>query len=308
MATVTNGSEWPCGEGRAPQGNVLLLTAEDAPDDTVIPRLIAAGAALDRVEIVQMVRTGNKKRMFSLVTDLELLRRKVAEVGDVRLILIDPVSAYLGHGKIDSFRGTDVRAMFGPVADLAAELKIAIIGIMHFNKKTDVTNVLLRISDSLAFGAASRHVYGVINDAANERKLLVKGKNNHAPHNQKALAYHFGTRLVGRDPETGKEIWAPHILWEPRQVDVTATEAMQAASENKAPAARDEAKKFLRELLANGPVVVSEVEDAAKGHGIGWRTVERAKRELDIIVAKDGYQGRWVWRLPDRSSSPYWSD
>jgi putative DNA primase/helicase len=147
-AQTTQGGEWPCEEGRAPQGNVVLLSAEDDPSDTIVPRLAAAGADLDR-EIVKMVRGANGSRMFSLVTDVELLRQKVNEVGDVRMILIDPLSAYLGHGKVDSFRTTEVRAVLGPVCELAAELKVAIIGVMHFNKKTDVTNALLRVSDSL---------------------------------------------------------------------------------------------------------------------------------------------------------------
>jgi putative DNA primase/helicase len=147
-AQTTQGGEWPCEEGRAPQGNVVLLSAEDDPSDTIVPRLAAAGADLDRVEIVKMVRDANGSRMFSLVTDVELLRQKVNEVGDVRMILIDPLSAYLGHGKVDSFRTTEVRAVLGPVCELAAELKVAIIGVMHFNKKTDVTNALLRVSES----------------------------------------------------------------------------------------------------------------------------------------------------------------
>jgi hypothetical protein len=57
-------------------------------------------------------------------------------------------------------------------------MKVAIIGVMHFNKKMDVTNALLRISDSLAFGAVARHVYGVIDDSENGRKLFVRAKNN----------------------------------------------------------------------------------------------------------------------------------
>jgi AAA domain len=91
--------EWPCGEGRAPQGNVVLLTAEDDSSDTVVPRLASAGANLDRVEIIRMVRHADKARMFSLITDLPLLREKVLAVGNVKQIQIDPVSAYLGVKK-----------------------------------------------------------------------------------------------------------------------------------------------------------------------------------------------------------------
>ena len=305
-ARITNKTDkqWPCSEGTAPAGNVILLTAEDDPSDTVVPRLTAAGADLDRVHIVKMVRNQKGgRRMFSLVTDLELLRRKVVEVGDVVAIEIDPISAYLGHKKMDSFRTTDVRAVLSPLVELAAELKLAIIAIMHFNKKVDITNALLRISDSLAFGAAARHVYGVIADAEHERKLFVRAKNNlSARAKDKALAYDFTACEVGKDPDTGEAIWAPYVIWQPDYIDVTATEAMQAATETRSPTARDEAKKFLAELLANGPVARNEIEDAAEGNGIAWRTVERAKSELKIMAKKDGQNGEWMWRLPSLSN------
>jgi putative DNA primase/helicase len=297
-ARVTRGADWPCGEGRAPKGNVVLLTAEDDISDTVVPRLIAAGADLACVEIVRMVRTGNKTRMFNLMTDLPLLRQKIIAVGNVNLVEIDPVSAYQGIGKVDSFRTNDVRALLGPLVELAGELMIAVLGIMHFNKKTDVTNALLRISDSLAYGATARGVYCVVDDAENNRKLLVKGKNNIAPKNQPALAYGFGVQDVGRDPKTNTTILAPHILWHPDPVDVTATEAMNAAS--KSPAARDGAKKFLADILASGPVKKTEIEEAAEANCIATRTLWRAKDELGIVAKKgnSGFHDGWTWQLP----------
>jgi DNA polymerase len=297
-ARITRGLPWPCSEGRAPLGNVLLLTAEDDTADTVIPRLQAAGADLERIEIVRMVRDTGKQRMFSLVTDLYLLRQKVIEVGDVRMIQIDPISAYFGIGKIDSFRGTDVRAVLSPLIDLASDLKVAVLGIMHFNKRVDIVNALLRISDSVAFSAAPRHVYAVVNDPERRRKILVKAKNNLAPHDQKALAYDFAVREVGRDEQTGETICAPHIVWHAEHVDVTASEAMQAAAEGKAPAARDSAKTFLEDLLANGPVGSADVEEAAEANGITRRTLFRAKAELGIQAVKDGpvKDGQRIWR------------
>jgi transcriptional regulator of acetoin/glycerol metabolism len=91
---------------------------------------------------------------------------------------------------------------------------------------------------------------------------------------------------------------APFIVWEPDYGDVTATEAMQAASENKSPGVRDEAKKFLLAILANGPVAKGEIEDAAKAEGISERTLYRAKRELkNILAKKDAVDGGWTWRL-----------
>jgi putative DNA primase/helicase len=115
---------------RAPLGNVILLTAEDDISDTVVPRLQAAGADPDRGEIVQMVREAGKERMFSLIRDLELLRQRVIDVGDVKVVQIDPISAYFGVGKIDCFRTTDVRALLSPLVGLANELRVLILGVI----------------------------------------------------------------------------------------------------------------------------------------------------------------------------------
>jgi putative DNA primase/helicase len=300
-ARITRGSEWPCGEGRAPKGSVILLTAEDDLSDTVVPRLAAAGADLTKVHFIKMVRTnsGKSERMFSLVDDLELLRKKVTAIGDVVMVQIDPMSAYLGVGKVNSFRTTDVRAVLAPLVQLAAELKIAVLGILHFNKKLDVTNALLRISDSLAFGATARHVYAIIDDAEHGRKLMVKGKNNLAPGKQKALAYTFSEKVVDSDPVSGRPITAPYVAWRSEYVDVTASEAMAATNENKSPGARNEAKQFLLEYLADGPMPGKAIDDAAEAHGISKRTLMRARAELDIRITKRGFgkDGEWIWEL-----------
>ena len=99
----------------------MFLTAEDDLGDTVVPRLTAAGADLSRILILNMVREKGRKRMFSLISDLDLLRAKITEI-DAKAVLIDPVSAYLG--KTDSFRQTEVRNVITPLADLASELRV----------------------------------------------------------------------------------------------------------------------------------------------------------------------------------------
>jgi putative DNA primase/helicase len=307
-ARGTRGLEWPNGEGICPKGNVIILSAEENPSDSLAPRLKAAGADLSRIHFLNMVcdrdeKTGQpQRRMFSLVSDLEKLRRKIVEVGNVVAVLIDPISSYLGIGKVDSYRDTDVRAALGPLKDLAEEKKIAVITVMHFNKKVDITNALLRVSNSMAFVGLPRHAYGVINDAENARKLFVRAKNNDAAEaDNQTLAFHFDVKEVGTDPDSGEPIRAPFIVWEPGYVDVTATEAMTAASENKSPGERDKAKNLLLTLLAEGrEVFVDELKDTAAGHGIAWRTIRRAADDLEVVVDKDRStpKGKWFWKLP----------
>jgi hypothetical protein len=309
-ARVTTGGLWPCSEGRAPLGNIVYLQSEDGLGDTVVPRLVAAGADLARVHFISLVVEQGKKRMLSLRDDLDRLRKLVLEIGDVRVVLIDPVSAYMSGaaagGRIDTFRTGDVRAVLGPVSELAEELNIGVLGIMHFNKKADITNIVLRISDSLAFGAAARHVYAAIDDKENDRKLLVRGKNNLAPRNAcGTLAYRFNEKLVGNDPKTKAPIRAPFIEFDDAYVDITAAEAMRAVSDFTAPGTGERARTLLHNMLASGtPIPESTFRDMAKEEDISWPTMKNVKRKLRIKSVRSeslgiAGKGHWLWQWPD---------
>jgi putative DNA primase/helicase len=280
IANTTRGGQWPCNEGTAPAGNVIWFTAEDDIEDTVIPRLVAADADLTKVHIIGMAANPDgSPRMFNLATDLPLLQQKIEEIGDVVLVIIDPVSARLAEDK-----------------------RIALIGIMHFNKKADVTNAMLRIADSLAYVAAARHVYVVVDDAENDKaRLFVKAKNNLAP-DKHALRFMVGVRKVGYDQELESEIWAPHVLWDSEHVEVTATQAMEAeAAGGASKGAKQEAEEFLRSKLAHGPVLQSEIEEEAKANCISVAgALRRAKKELGIKARKETgkVDGGWLWELP----------
>ena len=299
-ARVSNGDLWPCGEGRALKGRVLILSAEDDVEDTIVPRLVAAGADLNQVEIVRMVRQGDSKRMFSLVSDLELLRHKVDELGDVVMIDIDPMSAYFGIGKIDAYRTSDVRGVLAPLTEFAAVKQVFVLGVLHFNKKVDVTNAMLRISDSLAFTATARHCYVVVDDPENERRLFVKAKNNLAP-DTKALSYSVNAIEVGKDEKTSKPIWAPRVVWGLEHVEITATQAMEAEAAGKSSSNPGEAaKKLLTDMLASGPIGKQEIEEAAAANCVSAATLRRAKDDLDIVAKKGGLKGGWTWELPEK--------
>jgi hypothetical protein len=121
-----------------------------------------------------------------------------------------------------------------------------------------------------------------------------------APRDTKALAYGFGAREVGKDKKTGKAIWAPHIVWYPQHVDVTATEAMQAAGSQSGYATR-EARDFLLERLEGGPVKGALICEEAKQNGISAATLRRAKKDLRIASHKEPgkVDGEWTWELPN---------
>jgi putative DNA primase/helicase len=296
-AAVTAGIALPCDEGTAPQGNVIWLNAEDGECDTVLPRQIAAGADTTRIHFVNSARVGGQDKNFSLVTDLHLLRETIRRIGNVKLVIIDPVSAYLGVGKVDGRSATDVRGVLTPLKDMAEELHVAVIGIAHFNKKDDIKSALLRVSDSIAYVAAARHVYAVIDDPEEKNsKLFVKAKNNLA-HDTKALRYGMNVKPVGHDAKLVVDITAPYIVWHSQHVEITANEAMAAAGGH---TAKREAQDFLLGRLGAGPVNSDEIMEEAKQEGIAVATLRRAKKELGIKSRKQrgNSDGAWMWELP----------
>jgi RecA-family ATPase len=249
IAAITTGGSWPCGEGQSPiKGNVVILSAEDGAADTIVPRLEAAGADLSRVVIVSAVRLdGNGRRTFNLQTDIDKLERKISEIGDVALVVIDPVSSYLG--KTDSHKNSEVRGVLEPLAEMADRTRVAVLSITHFNKPGSANTVkaLHRIIGSVAFSAAPRVAFAVIEDAENPgRYLVLHAKNNLAPAPQ-GLAYRLEQTIITNG------IVASRIGWETEPVAMTANQAM-AADAAGGEHQIDEAVKLLRDLLAEGPV------------------------------------------------------
>jgi hypothetical protein len=300
-AAQSTGGRWPCEEGRAPLGSAIFLCAEDAASDTIVPRLIAAGADCDRVHIVSAVCNDNGKghRAFNLQADLDLLENKIRELGDVRLVVIDPISSYMGP-KIDSHVNAAVRGVLEPVGELAARLRVAIVSITHPPKGTGVT-AINRFIGSVAFVAAARAAFMVARDAEDETcRLFLPVKNNLAPLG-KGLAFRLEQRLVG--PE-GNAVVASNIAWEERPITVSADEALRAADEgNSDQRAIDEATEFLRDKLEGGAIPVREVEEHARALGMSKRTLVRARKLLQVRAIKNDFGTGWSLALPDKTGS-----
>jgi hypothetical protein len=299
VAAVTTGGEWPCGEGRSPViGNVIILSAEDGAADTIVPRLMAADADLQRVEIVAAVGSadGKDRRAFNLQTDIALLEQKIVEIGDVVLVVVDPVSSYLG--KTDSHKNSEVRGVLEPLSDLAERTRVAILTITHFSKTGagNTTKALHRFIGSIAFTGAPRTAFAVIEDADSEgRYLFLHAKNNLAPPPE-GLAFRLEQTIVG-DGIVASRVW-----WDPEPVTITASQALaaEAAGEDQR-SAIEAAEEFLREVLVGGPVPQKELKADAEGAGLSWATVRRAKDRLGVIVKRESEgasgAGRWLWSL-----------
>ena len=254
-----------------------------------------AEADLGRVHIVTSVMEDCRtRRSFNLQADLVLLEEKIKELGDVALVIIDPISSYLG--KTESHKNSEVRGVLEPLTEMAERMRVAVLSITHFSKggANSSGKALHRFIGSIAFVGAPRMAFAVIEDAENtDRRLVLSAKNNLAAP-PSGLAYRLKQTIVG---DEGKAIVASCVDWEPEHVTITANEAMAADTAGISRPC-EEAEAFLRELLDDGPVPARQVKADADAAGLSWTTVKRAKARLGVKANKAGMDAGWEWELP----------
>ncbi|MBM4042301.1 MAG: hypothetical protein FJ290_27725 [Planctomycetes bacterium] len=274
-----------------PVGSVVLLSAEDDPGDTILPRLRAAGGDPERVVILHSLRrlTDGKRLTFSLSRDLSLLDYEMRARGDVRLVVFDPVTAYLGglHGHSNA----EVQDLLAPVRELAENRGAAVLGISHLTKKSDVA-LLYRAMGSLAFVAASRSVWVVGPDRREAGRMLFLPVKCNLVGGATGLAY----RIVGSEGDPA----VPVLAWEAEAVAEEAEEALGAV--RRAPAG-ELAAMWLRGLLAAGPRATRDVERLAAAVGISPTALRKARKALGVEGHHSGAGNAWALSLPERETA-----
>jgi RecA-family ATPase len=312
-ATISNGGDWPCNEGSTAAGSVILMSAEDGIEDTIVPRLMAAGANLDRVHIVASATKpdGMGRKTFSLKTDVDLLEAKAKEIGDVRLIVVDPISAYMGGS--DGNGNVETREVLEPLAEMANRLHIAVLAVTHLNKGGGGGNqtALNRFAGSIAFIAAARSAFAVLADPENDdRRFLLQAKNNLGK-KCKGLVFRMEQRMVSEGIVSSNV-----IFFENEQVSQSIDEALMA-SENRGGSQNSsklDVVEFLNEILANGPIDVLEVERQARQAGLLGdakrirenKAFRDARMELGVQSKHEGFGpgSRYVLSLPRTACAP----
>lgn len=311
-AVVTTGGLWPVTRDRAPMGSVIILSAEDSPKHTIAPRLEAAGADQSRIYKLDAIRKMDERgesttATFDLSQDVTRLMVLMRQIGDVRLVIIDPASAYIGT-TADSHKNSDVRGIMSVLSDAADRCGAAILIINHLNK-SNTQNALMRGQGSVGWMAASRAVFGVAKDKADEtgrRRFFLTLKNNLADDSQATnLAYSIESyQLTDTDPV----ITTSRILWEAQPVTQPVEEIFRADTPDNDKGAMADARAWLTEALANGPVRVQDLQVDARKSGHYWSTVRQVKNALGVVTRRIGGAGSGgasEWSLPTTPARSY---
>ncbi|WP_160255660.1 AAA family ATPase [Acinetobacter indicus] len=288
ISTITNKGTFPDGSKCADTGRVLIYSTEDDPNDTLLPRLIANGADLSKIDFIAgRINEKGEREPFDPTKDLPLLYDYAKQNPDIKLLMIDPIISAVGG---DSNKATDVRRSLQVVVDFAQEFNCAVVGITHFAKGTSGSSPADRIIGSQAFTALARMVWSAAKREDENDCILVRAKSNISTLDG-GIRYQIESETVLENIETTKTAWLGTI-------EGTAKELLNEAESTEGSGSTvDLAKEFLIDLLS--PVEkmpASEVQEEAKNAGYSVASIRRAKDNLNIKPFKEG--SAWYWKLP----------
>jgi putative DNA primase/helicase len=282
-ARVSAGRTFPDG-APCETGNVLIVNVEDAIDDTIVPRLKAHGADLDRVFIFSTVPDGKGgTRLLNLPDDLLLLENKVIQREAV-LLIIDPVMTMLGG---DANKDQEARKALTPIRDMAERTGAAVVSVRHLNKSVGLKAIQRGGGNMGLIGVARAGSFFAEHPDDDSLRVMAPHKSNLAE-KLPSLSYRIITSAVH---DTARVEWT----------GVSSHDANSLAAGPGNPQEKSEldaAKEFLTDELGSGPLWAKQVFRDAREAGVTEKTLYRAKAALRVRSQKHGTEG-WIWRLPD---------
>jgi len=281
---------------------VVYASAEDSWSRTLVPRLTAAGADLERIHFVQVDGLANG---LSVPGDLDMLAAEMRRTGS-RLLVLDPLGAHL-HGTLDTHKDAAVRQALAPLAAKMDLLGAAAIGIMHWSK-APTTVALDRVNGSRAFTAAARAVLVVGDDPEDPTvRVLLLAKSNLGRLDVPARRF----RIEGRQIDAlddGEPIVTSGIAWLGERAGLRASDLLAVSSETEDERSElGEIADLLLEMTVSGSVTVADAKKQLAEAGfekLSDSTLKRARRRAGIEVSKpDGFGGQRRYFRSVRSQS-----
>jgi putative DNA primase/helicase len=283
-ARLSTGRPFPGEETGCAPASVLFIAHEDGIADTLRPRLDAAGADTTRIHVLEGFADDSESvRLPSIPGDLASLENVINEHA-VRLVVIDPLYAYLNSGT-DSYSDHDVRSALAPLGAMATRTGAAVVLVRHL-RKAGGASAIYRGGGSIGIIGIARAGLLLARDPEDENARVVACVKANLGPPPVSLAWRFAGGTPPRVDWTGES---------KHSADTLVNVELEAADER---SAGEEARSFLQATLEPGPLLTTEVFKQAKQAGIAEKTLRRAKAALGVEVHKTSFSGKWEWELP----------
>ncbi len=292
-AQVTNGT-LP-GDLIGTKSNVLYVYIEDSLEQTLLPRMMAAGADLDRVAILRATGDLDHNFMPNIEQDLDKIEALITR-HDIALVVFDPLVSAM---QADRNKATEVRKVLQKVSAMSERTGVAVHGLMHLRKQS-ADNMLTMIGGSGDFGAIARAVLGFAasEDPDDPHTVVSQLKNNLGRTNLDSLRFTIESAEVG---EGMSKISTSRLVWEGVS-EWSANDVMSHKDTAEARTKTDQAIEWLSELLQDGPREKSEIlaiDKADNGRdAFGDVMLKRAAKKMGLVQKRMGYGKGSEWSLP----------
>jgi hypothetical protein len=295
-ACATTGIGWAdCPNTHKPM-EVYIISSEDAGGDTLVPRLMAAKADLDKIHIFRIAKTPEGEKGFSMDTDLPALREMLESNPDIKLIIIDPVMNHLGKLKGNSEQ--ELRSALTPLGKLAEKFNAAIVLVTHYNK-TQGVDQLQRVGGAMAMVGAVRIAWSFMEEKEDGTRKMLPIKTNLAK-DLGGLEY----EIVSEDVEIDGQMVNVGRL----QYGKPAHGSVEASLKpDGAPTKIGLAVKWLEEFMADGEQkAAKEIIDAGNLKGHEDYVIKNAYKKLGGLkpVKATGLHAGWLWQIPVKYVKP----
>lgn len=292
IATMTSGGRWPDGSFCTEKQNAVIFSSEDSAEHTIIPRLIASGADLNRVFVMQgRINDLGELEPFDPSRDCDLLARELDRIGGAGLIMIDPIVAAVSG---DMHRANDVRRSLQPLVNLAEQHGAAVVGISHFAKGSQASSPADRVLGSQAFTALARMVLVSAKREGEEDRVLARAKSNISA-DDGGCTYTIRPVTIDGGIETVVATWGDVIDGSAREI---LADAEQLTSDE-APD-EDDPAETLRRVLSAGRVSGKDAKRVMADNGFSAKQIRSAREKLGVETVREGFGKEIVsfWSLP----------
>ncbi len=257
--------------------HVIYQCAEDGLEDTVKPRLVDAGADCRNIGFLD-------DDMLTL--DNEKVREAISDFR-ARLLVIDPLQAYLGNSDISS--ASSIRRIMNRLCKWAGFYNCAVLIIGHLNKN-EGANDLYRGLGSIDVTTSARSVLQLEQYPGDPDVRVIRQVKS-------SLARKGDNVLFRIVPGHGIE-WLGTETPEVQTSDAGTKQkkATDSPGSGRRETKQTEAAAFLREVLSNGPMLSSDLEEMVKDKPFGFKTLCLVKNNIGVGSVRKG--GRWYWTLP----------
>jgi putative DNA primase/helicase len=306
LGHVTTGSDWPDGaKNTLGPRKVLLASTEDDENDTIIPRLMAAGAdlgmitILDKIKIEEILRNkgGNvagrgktKLTLLDFKNHTKLIKGLLIKHPDVALILLDPITAFLG---VDETKDKETRPVLESIADAISGTLCTVIGIIHSNKMTK-GSAGDKVKGGSSMLGVTRTAWAVGRDPEDKRERYMALIKGNVLRKETGLRFTIENKVV----DAAQGIEAGYVVWGD-EMDEDANDMLAASREKKEGGVDKKGEIFkalVQAALADGPQPSEKaIYPLGEQRGISERTMKSALKSLGVHHNK---RGPWFMSLP----------